>query len=67
MTLASARMELMNINYVDNYMDLVDDPKTVIGKIVVFSPEGQKVLGPIKDELSKNDNLGDNLLGPWKY
>lgn len=56
-TLASARMELMNINYVDNYMDLVDDPKTVIGKIVVFSPEGQKVLGPIREELSKDRNL----------
>lgn len=63
-TLASARMELMNINYVDNYMDLVDDPKTVIGKIVVFSPEGQKVLGPIKDELSKNDNLVITSSGP---
>ena len=60
-TLASARMELMNINYVDNYMDLVDDPKTVIGKIVVFSPEGQKVLGPIKDE---NDNLVITSSGP---
>lgn len=63
-TLASARMELMNINYVDNYMDLVDDPKTVIGKIVVFSPEGQKVLGPIKDELSKNANLVITSSGP---
>lgn len=63
-TLASARMELMNINYVDNYMDLVDDPKTVICKIVVFSPEGQKVLGPIKDELSKNDNLVITSSGP---
>lgn len=63
-TLASARMDLMNINYVDNYMDLVDDPKTVIGKIVVFSPEGQKVLGPIKDELSKNDNLVITSSGP---
>lgn len=63
-TLASARMELMNINYVDNYMDLVDDPKTVIGKIVVFSPEGQKVLGPIKDKLSKNDNLVITSSGP---
>lgn len=63
-TLASARMELMNINYVDNYMDLVDDPKTVIGKIVVFSPEGQNVLGPIKDELSKNDNLVITSSGP---
>ena len=56
-TLASARMELMNINYVDNYMDLVDDPHTMICKIVVFSQEGMKVLGPIKDELSKDKNL----------
>ena len=63
-TLASARMELMNINYVDNYLDLVDDPKTVIGKIVVFSPEGQKVLGPIKDELAKNKNLVITSSGP---
>ncbi len=63
-TLASARMELMNINYVDNYMDLVDDPKTVIGKIVVFSPEGQKVLGPIKEKKKKNDNLVITSSGP---
>ena len=31
--------------------------QTIIGKIVVFSTEGQKVLGPLREELSQNDNL----------
>jgi len=63
-TLASARMELMNINYVDDYMELVNDPKIVICKIVAFSPEGRRVLMPIKDELAVNQNLVITSSGP---
>ena len=62
--LASARMELMDINYVDNYFDLVDDPKIDVFKIVAFSQKGPAVLGPIKDELAKNPSLAVTSSGP---
>lgn len=56
-TLASARMELMNIKYIDNYYDLVDDPHVQIYKIVAFSQEGKKILDPLRTELEKNPIL----------
>ncbi|MCP0886329.1 Cof-type HAD-IIB family hydrolase [Ligilactobacillus sp. WILCCON 0076] len=56
-TLASARMELMNINYVDDYFTLINDPHMSILKIVAFSQEGPKVLNPLREEISKNPAL----------
>ena len=47
--MASNRLELMNINYTDDYMELF--------KIVAFSSEGKKVLDPIRDEISQNSEL----------
>ncbi|WP_178197653.1 Cof-type HAD-IIB family hydrolase [Ligilactobacillus sp. Marseille-Q7487] len=62
--LASARMELMNINYVDDYFDLTDDPKVDIFKIVAFSQQGPEVLNPIREELLKNPSIVVTSSGP---
>ncbi|KRL04808.1 HAD superfamily hydrolase [Liquorilactobacillus oeni DSM 19972] len=51
--MASARLELMNINYIEDYNELVEDKHTSIFKIVTFSNEGHKVLDPIRKELEQ--------------
>lgn len=56
-SLASARMELMDINYVDDYYELVNDPHIQIFKIVAFSPHGQAGLEKVRQEISKYDSL----------
>ena len=50
---AAARMELMKINYTDDYFKLIDTPHLRIYKIVAFSNEGEKVLDPIKDKIKR--------------
>ena len=55
--MASNRLELMNINYTDDYMELIDEKHTKVFKIVAFSSEGKKVLDPIRDEISQNSEL----------
>ncbi|MFB9768400.1 Cof-type HAD-IIB family hydrolase [Lactiplantibacillus modestisalitolerans] len=50
-TLASARLELMDINYVEHYNDLLDDPKMHIMKIIAFSQAGPAKLKPLSTEL----------------
>ncbi|MCZ0890914.1 Cof-type HAD-IIB family hydrolase [Ligilactobacillus saerimneri] len=50
-SLASARMEIMNIQYTDSYFDLLADPHLSILKIVGFSADGPQVLDPIKQEM----------------
>lgn len=56
-SLASARMELVNIQYVQDYNDLLKDPHNPIYKIVAFSQDGQKVLTPLKKEFDANPEL----------
>lgn len=57
-TLASARLELMDINYVDNYDDLLNNPKKHVMKIITFSQEGPAKLKPLSDEiLAKHSSL----------
>ncbi|GBG95140.1 haloacid dehalogenase [Ligilactobacillus salitolerans] len=56
-SLASARLELMNINYVDDYYQLVEDPNIRIYKIVAFSPQGQKGLQKVKEQIAQNESL----------
>jgi len=56
-SLASARLELMNITYVDSYEKLLADPKVTILKVIAFSAEKQKVLRPIAQELTALGNL----------
>lgn len=55
--LASARLELMNINYTDNYFKLFDDPKFEMMKVIVFSPQGQKGFAGIRDRLAGSKEL----------
>lgn len=42
--LAAARLELMNINYVDNYQELLDDPTIQIMKFIAFTGERYDIL-----------------------
>lgn len=56
-SLASARMELMDINYVDDYYQLIKDPHIQIFKIVAFSPDRQAGLKNVRQEISKYDSL----------
>lgn len=56
-SLASARMELLNINYVDDYFDLFKDPHRKILKIVGFSHKGQEKLQPIGKKIAKLGEL----------
>ncbi len=49
--MSSARVELMNIRYVDNYQVLIDDPKIQVLKFVAFGENGQKGLQPVRDAL----------------
>lgn len=56
-SLASARLELMNITYVDSYEKLLDNPKVTILKVIAFSAEKQKVLQPVTKELMTLGNL----------
>ncbi|MGX7417989.1 Cof-type HAD-IIB family hydrolase [Carnobacterium gallinarum] len=55
--LAAARLELMNINYIDDYQELVDDHSIEVLKLIAFSDDGQNTLGPIKVELEKLGSL----------
>lgn len=55
--MASNRFELMNINYIEDYYKLIDNPNIDIYKIVAFSSEGTKVLDPIRKEISKDSSL----------
>ncbi|MEG0496425.1 MAG: Cof-type HAD-IIB family hydrolase [Carnobacterium sp.] len=55
--LAAARLEIMNINYVADYKELIEDDSIEILKIIAFSEEGPKVLKPLADELGKTGNL----------
>ncbi|MFC6294488.1 Cof-type HAD-IIB family hydrolase [Lactiplantibacillus daoliensis] len=50
-SLATARLELMDINYVDDYNELLEDPKNHIMKIITFSQDGPAKLKPLSDEL----------------
>ena len=56
-SLASARLELMNINYVDSYQTLLTDSAVNILKVIAFSPKKQAVLAPIATELEQIGNL----------
>ena len=54
--LAAARLEIMNINYIDNYDELIEDETIDILKIIAFSQDGSKTLDPVSVEL---DEIGD--------
>ncbi|MSD83341.1 Cof-type HAD-IIB family hydrolase [Lactobacillus curvatus] len=56
--LAAARLELMNINYVDDhYQGIINDPTVKILKIIAFSTHGMTELAPIKTFCEDRGNL----------
>lgn len=50
-SLATARLELMDISYVDDYSELLDDPKNHVMKIIAFSQAGPEKLKSLSDDL----------------
>lgn len=55
--LAAARLELMNINYVGDYQEIVNDHSIEVLKLIAFSDDGQHTLEPIKKQLEKLGSL----------
>ncbi|MFL2104903.1 Cof-type HAD-IIB family hydrolase [Desemzia sp. FAM 23991] len=55
--LAAARLEIMNIHYIDNYDELIEDETIDVLKIIAFSQDGQKTLLPISAELNQIGDL----------
>ncbi|PIO83860.1 HAD family hydrolase [Loigolactobacillus backii] len=56
-SLASARLELMDINYVASYDTVLDDKDNFVLKVIAFSPEKREILAPIADQLEQLGNL----------
>ncbi|GAB5052411.1 Cof-type HAD-IIB family hydrolase [Pediococcus ethanolidurans] len=52
-SLASARVELMDISYVDSYQELIDDHNVRILKIIAFSNDGPKKLKPVSEKINQ--------------
>ncbi|WP_461213299.1 Cof-type HAD-IIB family hydrolase [Lacticaseibacillus sp. GG6-2] len=55
--LAAARLELMNINYVDDYHTLLATPGLVIYKVIAFNHDGQEALAPARAQLEATKRL----------
>ncbi|WP_034552365.1 Cof-type HAD-IIB family hydrolase [Carnobacterium funditum] len=55
--LAAARLEIMNINYVADYKELLDNDAVEILKIITFSEAGPKVLEPLAEKLGATGEL----------
>lgn len=55
--LAAARLEIMNIHYIDNYDKLIEDETIDVLKIIAFSQDGAKTLNPISAELNMIGDL----------
>lgn len=51
--MSSARVELMDIRYVDDYQVLIDDAKIKILKLVAFAENGQKELKPVREAINE--------------
>ncbi len=55
--LASARLEIMNINYVESYAEVVDDPDVHVMKIIAFNTADPETLVEPKEILLKTGKL----------
>lgn len=55
--LASARLEIMNINYVDNYDAVMNDPDTHVMKIIAFNTADPDALNEPREILMKTGEL----------
>lgn len=55
--LALSRLELLNINYVDDYEEVLQDERHEVLKVLVFSNIGQPELHPVREEFEKDEEL----------
>lgn len=55
--MASAHLALLNITYIDHMRDLLEDDSIEILKIIGFSVEGPRVLGPASMQIEKMEDL----------
>ena len=57
LVLAVARLEVMHVNYVENFKEVLDDNTQQVLKILVFSDSGQSELDPIRTKLAEDSRL----------
>ncbi|WP_390410067.1 Cof-type HAD-IIB family hydrolase [Lacticaseibacillus jixiensis] len=55
--LAAARLELMNINYVADYQQLIAQPDVKVLKVIAFAQGGQAALAPARTVLENTGQL----------
>lgn len=55
--MAAAHLELLDVNYIDDYQELLADSSIKILKFIVFSQEGAKVLNPLRQEVETLPDL----------
>ncbi|BDR59069.1 Cof-type HAD-IIB family hydrolase [Xylocopilactobacillus apicola] len=65
--LSSARMELMNIKYVDSYEQILSDPNIVVFKIIAFDTETTEHLNAVKNRLLSLPNPGVAITASSTY
>ncbi|MER2063207.1 MAG: Cof-type HAD-IIB family hydrolase [Alkalibacterium sp.] len=50
---AAEYAEKLQINFVDDYQEIIDDESTIILKVSVHSSKGREILDPLKEELHR--------------
>ncbi|MDE1549038.1 Cof-type HAD-IIB family hydrolase [Jeotgalibaca caeni] len=55
--LAMGRMELLNIHYVEDYEELLNDDREEVLKVLIFSNIGQPELEPVRQHFEQDDEL----------
>lgn len=55
--LAAARLEIMNINYIDNYDRILEDDNYRVMKILVFSENGPDAFMSIRNQYQSSDEI----------
>lgn len=55
--MAAAHLELLDINYITDYQDLLNNGGIKILKFIAFAPEEIKILGPLREEIEKLPDL----------
>lgn len=57
LVLAVARLEVMHVNYVENFKEVLEDNAQQVLKILVFSDIGQSELEPIRTKLAEDSRV----------
>lgn len=55
--LAMGRMEMLNINYLDDFEEVLGKDSEQVLKVLVFSDIGQEELAPVREQLSSDSEL----------